>query len=788
MEDLTIETVYASSMLHKIGEFYLRANLVNDKKKAYELYKEKCNIESQDKIPYEVMSAYFSEKLNINGVQREYIEGILGHCDTSEFLPMLVSLGDKLSTGKSEDVDKMNKKQTSQELRNLVSILSSVVLEKAQNQRTRYKKVVRATQPEELLEESEDQQTLTESYKQLWEEFEKALSLRKEVSISQLYYIMREFTSNIPSSNISSKPSVSLFSHSSTSAAISAALYRQLEELESSERMGMVKRLVEAVGANEPDKQRDSILDEKIFCLLKADISGIQNFIYNIATENALMALKGRSFYVNYLLDTIAWKMLKEEGLYEPNLMYSGGGHFYMILPAKSAEKLGKYQEWVDNIMYKAHQLQLSVLLEVEPFSPRDLIENNFGTIFDNVSKKLKLKKYRKYETFVKSGEIFKPKDNPVRRCSYCGREISIHEYENGECKFCDSFSNLGTKLAKSGYIIFKRAKPYDSTINNVGDIFKSIGFEIEFTDNPKDEELIFALDKMKYDPYEVTYYAKTASYYYRKHGLTLASLEDIAKKAEGIQRWGILRGDVDNLGKIFRTGLSRDSKSDGGSISKISTLSFEMELIFTVYLEKMIEKDYPECVIVYSGGDDFFILGPWSDLLELAKDIRDMLDKFSGNNPNVTVSMAIEIAPADKYPIYGTATDCGESLDEAKEYRRNDKEKDAICVLGTPIGWEEFEKFNNLSYKLEKVIKNNVSRRILQLIYIADELYKEAQENKSIFKSWRFEYYIGRLKQSTRRDQQEAIDEIIRDILETRKSLYKYAALSARWVELMTR
>jgi len=102
----------------------------------------------------------------------------------------------------------------------------------------------------------------------------------------------------------------------------------------------MVKRLVEAVGANEQNKQRDSILDEKIFCLLKADISGIQNFIYNIATENALMALKGRSFYVNYLLDTIAWKMLKEEGLYEPNLMYSGGGHFYMILPARVQRNL----------------------------------------------------------------------------------------------------------------------------------------------------------------------------------------------------------------------------------------------------------------------------------------------------------------------------------------------------------------------------------------------------------------------------------------------------------------
>jgi len=52
-------------------------------------------------------------------------------------------------------------------------------------------------------------------------------------------------------------------------------------------------------------------------------------------------------------------------------------------------------------------------------------------------------------------------------------------------------------------------------------------------------KELIFALDKMKYDPYEVTYYAKTASYYYRKHGLTLASLEDIAKKQKVVPRMG---------------------------------------------------------------------------------------------------------------------------------------------------------------------------------------------------------------------------------------------------------
>ena len=789
MEDLTIETVYASSMLHDIGKFYLRTNLTDDKKKAYELYKEKYNIESQENIPYEVMSRYFYEKLNIKKTQNEYIEEIFDHHSSSNLASILTSIGDKLSTGKLENTGKTKGGQTLQGTKNLVSILSSVVLGRTSEERTRYKKVVRATQPEELIEEPEDPQTLTESYKNLWEEFEKSLSLRKELSISQIYYMMREFTSNIPSSANSNKPSVSLFSHSSTTAAISAAIYRQLEELEPSERMKVLKQLVEAVDSNESNKKEDHILDEKMFCLLKADVSGIQNFIYNISIESALMALKGRSFYVNYLLDTIAWKILREEGLYEPNLLYSGGGHFYMILPAKSAEKLVKYQEWIDNIMYKAHQLQLSVLLEVETFSPRDLLDNNFGTIFDNVSKKLKQKKYRKYQTFVKSGEIFKQRDNPVRRCAYCGRELSIHEYENDECKFCDSFSNLGTKLSKSGYIIFREAKQYNSAINTVNDIFKSIGFEIEFTDNPTDEELIFALDKWKYDPYEVTYYAKTASYYYHKHDQSLASLEDIAKKADGIKRWGILRGDVDNLGKIFRTGLSQDkSKDEGGSISKISTLSFEIELIFTVYLEKMIEKEYPECVIVYSGGDDFFILGPWSDLLPLAKDIRDMLDKFSGNNPNVTVSMAIEIAPADKYPIYGTATDCGEALDEAKEYERNKKEKDAICVLGTSIGWEEFEKFSNLSHKLEKVVKKNVSRRIFQLIYIADELYKEAQESKSVFKSWRFEYYIGRLKQSARREQQETIDEIIRDILETRKSLYKYAVLSARWAELKTR
>ena len=63
------------------------------------------------------------------------------------------------------------------------------------------------------------------------------------------------------------------------------------------------------------------------------DISGIQNFIYTIGEKGALKGLRARSFYLEILMENIVDDLLDKLSLSRANLMYSGGGHCYMLLP-----------------------------------------------------------------------------------------------------------------------------------------------------------------------------------------------------------------------------------------------------------------------------------------------------------------------------------------------------------------------------------------------------------------------------------------------------------------------
>lgn len=73
--------------------------------------------------------------------------------------------------------------------------------------------------------------------------------------------------------------------------------------------------------------------NEEYFALLSADISGIQRFIYTISSKGALKSLKARSFYLEIMLEHIVDEILEEFNLSRFNLLYTGGGHFYIIIP-----------------------------------------------------------------------------------------------------------------------------------------------------------------------------------------------------------------------------------------------------------------------------------------------------------------------------------------------------------------------------------------------------------------------------------------------------------------------
>lgn len=68
------------------------------------------------------------------------------------------------------------------------------------------------------------------------------------------------------------------------------------------------------------------------FMLIKGDVSGIQDFIFHIPSKGAAKSLKGHSVYIALLSDVITRYMVREMGLEDANILYNGGGNFYILV------------------------------------------------------------------------------------------------------------------------------------------------------------------------------------------------------------------------------------------------------------------------------------------------------------------------------------------------------------------------------------------------------------------------------------------------------------------------
>jgi len=150
-----------------------------------------------------------------------------------------------------------------------------------------------------------------------------------------------------------------------------------------------------------------------------------------------------------------------------------------------------------------------------------------------------------------------------------------------------------------------------------------------------------------------------------------------LAMRAHGIKRLGVLRMDVDNLGKLFvgslplahRMALSRAlnhffKQHLNELCAGKSTASFadETQTQMVPWEQELKARD---AVIVYSGGDDLFIVGTWNDMAELAYDIRKAFKQLTGGR--VTISGGVTVH-SSKFPLYQMARFSEAALSDAKQ------------------------------------------------------------------------------------------------------------------------
>lgn len=621
-----------------------------------------------------------------------------------------------------------------------------------------------------------------------------------QISINQLLQIIEEGFSYVPSStNRAEVCDISLYVHSKITSAVASCMKLYFDE----QQIQDYKKYCFNSGSK-------IFRNEKIYLLVSGDISGIQDFIYTIPSKGALKTLRGRSLYIDLLLEEFIDEYLEQIGLSRANVLYSGGGHFYILAPniedtKKAIDKLqAKMNRWLmENI-----GINLYLAIGMAECSANNLMKSEAqGNLFAIVNKKLKDDKtirYSKDEDFLEYiFNVEKEKDTAKKECNICHNLVDkLWKYNSDEeiaCEFCLNLYKLGQDILTQDLVFVISEEKIDGGIKIFGkdkDLYM-YAVNIEDIDMFKGKILrIYSKNNLLENDLAIRLYL--ADYSAKNENDEVMTFDDLAKSSckidKGIKRLGVLRLDVDDLGIAFSSGFvsDKDKIEDNlryATLSRYADLSKDISMFFKVAINKICAGDLIGCVdfeekafnifgiakapkrkvnIIYAGGDDLFLVGAWDEVLEVAIDINRAFKQFTNRKLTLSAGMAM-FSPT--YPISKMAEIAGLLAQMSK----NKKDKNSIALFGMETNlkangqleckhiytWADFEmkvckeKMNyllaSLSFDGDKFNKLSVGK---SLIYRLMDLIQLADEDK--LNIARFAYVLARMQPKQDKDEQK--------------------------------
>lgn len=621
-----------------------------------------------------------------------------------------------------------------------------------------------------------------------------------QISINQLLQILEEGFSYVPSStNRAEVCDISLYVHSKITSAVASCMKLYFDE----QQIQDYKKYCFNSGSK-------IFRNEKIYLLISGDISGIQDFIYTIPSKGALKTLRGRSLYIDLLLEEFIDEYLEQIGLSRANVLYSGGGHFYILAPniedtKKSIDKLqAKMNRWLmENI-----GINLYLAIGTAECSANNLMKSEAqGNLFAIVNKKLKDDKtirYSKDEDFLEHiFNVEKEKDTAKKECNICHNLVDkLWKYNSDEeiaCEFCLNLYKLGQDILTQDLVFVISEEKIDDSIKIFGkdkDLYM-YAVNIEDIDMFKGKILrIYSKNNLLENDLAIRLYL--ADYSAKNENDEVMTFDDLAKSSckidKGIKRLGVLRLDIDDLGIAFSSGFvsDKDKIEDNlryATLSRYADLSKDISMFFKVAINKICAGDLTGCVdfeekafnifgiakapkrkvnIIYAGGDDLFLVGAWDEVLEVAIDINRAFKQFTNGKLTLSAGMAM-FSPT--YPISKMAEIAGLLAQMSK----NKKDKNSIALFGMETNlkangqleckhiytWADFEmkvckeKMNyllaRLSFDGDKFNKLSVGK---SLIYRLMDLIQLADEDK--LNIARFAYVLARMQPKQDKDEQK--------------------------------
>lgn len=484
----------------------------------------------------------------------------------------------------------------------------------------------------------------------------------KEHYVNSLLNVLEATTSFLPSSTSKAQVAdVSLYDHVKLTAAIGSCIYQYMQE-------EGVENYREYLYLHAKE-----FYGERAFLLYSMDISGIQDFIYTIHSEDALKMLRARSFYLEIMMEHLIDTLLQSLSLSRANLLYSGGGHCYMILPNTEAvrSKLDEFTDEINDWLLKTYNISLYLAGGYAQATANNLMnvpEKSYGELFKTMSNIIGEKKSRRYS----ANQIrYLNSKTPVqysRECRICKR-LSVTD-DDDICDVCGALRNSSKAIMREPFFCVVREKEPDA-VPLPCDAWLIAGNENEvrciMEQTP--DNLVRVYSKNKYYSGLKVATKIWVGNYSCESAQTTENQANAARVAGAAQRIGVIRADVDNMGQAFTHGFEEKYNT----ISRTTTLSRQLSLFFKCYINSiMSDKKFSfdgacgkwTATIVYSGGDDLFIVGAWNEIVELAIDIQESFARYTQGT--MTLSAGVGMYDA-KYPISRIAYETGELEDASK-------------------------------------------------------------------------------------------------------------------------
>lgn len=572
---------------------------------------------------------------------------------------------------------------------------------------------------------------------------------------------------------------ISLYDHAKITAAVGCCLYRYLDANGKADYSILYKADFD---------------NEKAFLLYDLNVTGIQDFIYTIHSDGALKTLRAKSNYLEILLENICDKLLDVLGLTRANLLFTGGGNAHFILPNiyksnTELDLLSKFERNVNDWFKEKFGIQLYVLSGRVECSVNELngkIKDGYAKIYDSIQQQIQLGKLNKY-TSEDLKKLNKNTTSSERECKVC-HTTQGDINDEGYCGMCETFCRVSRDLLNQ-----EKNESLKRNRNLYLVYDKSNRKEHEFAfPLPFHEELYFQTKEEQVGNY-IRAYSKNQNLSGRRMETNLwigdycsaSTFEQLVGEAKGIKRMAVLRADVDNLGLAMRNGFSKYRMKNGtevnlDTLSRRATLSRMLSLFFKYFMNDILQngeyfldgsdrelRKERNAIIVYSGGDDLFIVGTWDDIIGLAVDLRNRFKEFTQNK--LSISAGIGIYPC-KYPI----SSCAKEVGALEECSKNLNHKNGITLFSKDncYKWDVFhdkvleEKFRMIQNFFEGE-EGGGKTFLFHLLKLLENYLKE----KKPISLARFAFLLARLEPRNMGKREE----LRRKYMEFKMKMYKW-------------